>query len=116
MKNKKSKSNMRVLIFDQATKTISAEMGVNIEADSIESESGMYHLSDADRYVDEWNGNIYYIYNASIPEKVEAAKLKQLRRSTALNRIFDYDRSKPLDLFKLLPWAVILVLILFGGR
>ncbi len=116
MKNKKSKSNIRVLIFEPETKSMSYEMGVNVEADSIECESGIYHISDAQRYVDDWNGHIFYIFNASIPERVEAAKLKQLRRSSALNRIFDFDRNKPLDLFKLLPWFVIIILILFGGR
>lgn len=116
MKNRKSKSNMRVLVFDQENGTVNAELGVGIEADSIECESGIYHLSDATRYVDEWNGHIYYIYNASIPEKVEASKLKQLRRSSALNRIFEFDRSKPLDIFKLMPYVVIIALIIFGGR
>ena len=116
MKNKKSKSNIRVLIFNPETNTLNAEMGVNIEADSIESESGVFHLSDAVRYVDEWNGNIYYVFNAQIPERLEAAKIKQLRRSTALNRIFEFDRNKPLDIVKLMPWLIILVLIVFGGR
>lgn len=116
MKNKKSKSNMKVLIFDQETKTLSAQNGISIEADSIECENGIYHLSDATRYVDEWNGHIYYLFHATIPEKVEAAKLKTLRRSSALNRIFEYDRNKPLDLFKFMPYVIIIALIIFGGR
>lgn len=116
MKNKKSKSNMRVLVFNPENKTLSAEHGVNIEADSIECESGVYHLSDADRYVDEWNGHIYYLYHATIPERVEAAKLKSLRRSNALNRIFEYDKNKPLDIFKLIPYFIIIMMIVFGGR
>lgn len=116
MKNKKTKNNMRVLIFDKENNVLNAEKGIKIEAETIESESGMYPLADADIWVDEWNGHIYYIFNASIPEKVEASKLKQLRRSSALNRIFEYDRGQPLDLFKFVPYLIIVMLILFGGK
>lgn len=116
MKNKKTLSNIEVLIFDEERKTLTAEKGIDIVADQIESESGVYHLSDAKIYTDEWQGKIFYLFHASLPEKVEATKLKQLRRSNALARMFDYQVAKPLDIFKFMPWVVIMLLVLFGGK
>lgn len=116
MKNKKTLSNIEVLIFDEDRKTLTAEKGINIVADQIESESGVYHLSDAKIYTDEWNGKIYYMFHADLPVRVEADKLKQLRRSNALSRMFDYQVSKPLDIFKFMPWVAVILLILFGGK
>lgn len=116
MKNKKTLQNIEVLIFDEKRKTLTAEKGIDIVADQIESESGIYHLSDAQIFTDEWNGKIYYLFNAELPEKVEANKLKGLRRSNALARMFDYQVSKPMDMFKFMPWVAIILLILFGGK
>lgn len=116
MKNKKSLSNIHVLIFDENRKTVNVEKGINIVADQIESESGVYHLDDAKIYTDEWNGQIYYSFHAELPARVEADKLKLLRRSNALQRVFDYQVSKPLDVFKFMPWIAIILLILFGGK
>lgn len=116
MKNKKTLKNIEVLIFDETRKTLTAEKGIDIVADQIESESGVYHLSDAQIYTDEWEGKIYYLFNVTLPVRVEADKLKTLRRSNALARMFDYQVSKPLDLFKFMPWLAIILLILFGGK
>lgn len=116
MKNKKTLQNVQVLIFDGNRNIVSAEKGIDIVADQIESESGVYHLSDAKIYTDEWNGKIYYCFNVDLPARVEAKNLKDLRRSTALSNILSYQVSKPLDIFKLMPWLAIILLILFGGK
>jgi hypothetical protein len=113
MKNKKTLSNIEVIIFNTETNTLSAEKGINIVADQIETESGIMQLSDAKIWVDDWNSKIYYIFNVDIPAKVEAENLKKLRRSVSLTRIFDYDVKKPMDIFKLLPWIVIIALVVF---
>ena len=116
MKNKNTLKNIEVLIFDEKRNTLTAEKGINIVADQIECETGVYHLSDAKIFTDEWEGKIYYIFNVDLPVRVEANNLKVLRRSNALARIFDYQVSKPLDLFKFMPWMAIILLILFGGK
>lgn len=116
MKNKKTLKNIEVLIFDETRKTLTAEQGINIVANQIECESGVYHLEDAQIFTDEWEGRIYYIFNVTLPVRVEADTLKKLRRSNALARMFDYQISKPLDLFKVMPWIAIILLILFGGK
>lgn len=116
MKNKKSLQNIKVLIFDGDRNIVSAEKGINIVADQIECESGVYHLGDAKIYTDEWNGQIYYCFNVDLPARVEASHLKTLRRSTALSNILSYRVAKPLDLFKLMPWIAIILLILMGGK
>lgn len=114
MKNKKTLSNIEVLIFNQDTQTVSAEKGVNILADQIETESGILELKNATRFFDEWNAKTYYMFNVDIPAKIEAENLKRLRRSVSLTRIFDYDTKKPMDLFKLFPYIIILVMAVFN--
>jgi len=116
MKSTKKNSNFKAIIFDENSQTVNVENAVDLLADQVETESGVYPLEDAKRYVDEWTGNIYYLFNVSLPEKIEAQNLKKLRRSNALTRMFDYDRNKPIDLFKLIPYIIIIVLIVFGGR
>ncbi len=114
MKNKKTLSNIEILIFNQDTQTLSAEKGIDIVADTIETESGILELKDAKRYLDEWNQKTYYIFNVDIPAKVESANLKNLRRSTAITRMFDYDKKKPLDLVKMFPYIVIIIMVVFN--
>lgn len=113
MKNKKTLSNIKILIFNQDTGTVSAEDGVNILADTIETESGVLPLKDATRFLDEWNQKTYYMFNVDIPAKVESENLKSLRKSVSLSRIFDYDKKKPVDLVKLFPYIVIIIMVVF---
>lgn len=116
MKNKKSLSKIKVLVFDEQRGSLQVHSGKELYADSIETDSGMYFLSDSKVYVDEWNGHTYYLFNVDIPAQVEASNLKKLRRSVALNNLFDYDVKKVFDLFGFLPYLVIILMIIFGGK
>lgn len=113
MKNKRTLANMEVLIFNPENQTMEAQKGVEIYADQIETSNGLLDLKDATRYVDEWNAKIYYIFNIDLPAKVEAENLKKLRRAVTLTRIFDYDVRKPMDIFKLMPYIIIIALVVF---
>lgn len=65
-------------------------------------------------YYENETGNIYHIYNFTIPAAVEAENLKSLRRSVALKNILKYETGKkPLNIVSLMPWIIIMMLILF---
>lgn len=116
MKNKKTLSHIKVLIFDKERGAVNIENGKNIYADQIESESGLYDLAHSKVYHDEWNGDTYYLFNVDLPAKVEAANLKRLRRSAAISAMFSYDTKKSFDLFKFLPYVIIILMVMFGGK
>lgn len=106
--------NMSVLLFDEATGIIRQESIEETLADTLETSQGVYDVSDFKRYIDDHTGHIYYVLGADQPAMVEAQNLKQLRRSTAMKAMFDYDRAKPLDIFKLMPYFIIILIIIFG--
>ena len=109
MKDKKTLRNMKVMFFDEERRTVSVENIKNVQGDTIESSNGLIHLGDADIYTDEWNGNIYYVYNCDLPGKVEVENLKKLRRSAALSNIFNYKSAKPFDLMGFMPWVALII-------
>lgn len=86
---------------------------LDIVVNDLEYENGFLPISDGVKYFDKSTGGLHYIFNLDVPAKVEAANLKLLRRSSAIHNIFNYDLSKPLDIFKFLPWVAIILLILF---
>ena len=109
MKNKSTLKNMKVMFFDEERRTVSVENVKDVQGDSIESSTGLLHLNDAEIYTDEWNGNIYYLYNVDLPAKVEAENLKKLRRNAALSNIFNYSAAKPFDIMGFMPWIALII-------
>lgn len=107
------KENFKVMVFDEELDSLRYEKYIGIDPKDIETENGMYPLEDARKVYNESDGMIYYIFNLDLPAKVEASNLKQLRRSSALSNIFNYDVKKEFDIFKFLPWIVILAMIVF---
>ncbi|AUJ79461.1 hypothetical protein KH263_19775 (plasmid) [Bacillus velezensis] len=105
--------NMRALVMNPETGTFSAQKVKQIAGDSLETDNDLLPLEDAQKFINEEDGQVFYMYNLDLPAKVESEKLKQLRRSTALMNIFNYDKPKGLDLFKLMPWVVIIILAIF---
>lgn len=86
---------------------------LDIVGNDVEYVDGFLPISDSRVYVDQANGGLHYIFNLDLPAKVEATKLKFLRRSMAIHNIFSYDVSSGVDMFKFLPWVAIILLILF---
>lgn len=105
--------NVDVMTFDPITKTMKAERVIEVYGDKVETETAMFNTGDADRYFDEGSGVTSYVFHIDLPAKVEAASLKNLRRSVALTRIFDYDIKKPMDLFKFMPYLIIIAMVVF---
>lgn len=86
---------------------------VDIIADSIEYEDGILKMADAKKFFDSTSGGIHYLFYCDLPAVVEAKNLKLLRRSTAINNLFKYDRNKKFDLMGFMPWVAIIMLVLF---
>jgi len=106
--------NFFVMYFDQTRGTFTQEQVVQFAGDNLETESNILPLENARKYFDESTGRIYYLFNSELPERVTSMSLKKLRRSVALNNLFNYDVTKPFDMFKLLPWVIMAMLIVFG--
>lgn len=103
----------KVIVFGDDN-SISIEPVLDVGADMVEASGTIYHLKDAQTFVNKSDGGLIYTFKANIPEAVEAANLKSLRRSIALKRVFEYDRdSGKLDIMKLLPWLIIIILVVF---
>lgn len=102
----------KVIVFndDHTCEMVSVK---DISDQAIETERGMFYLDQVTKHLDIRNGNLVYCVNVDLPARVEAEKLKQLRRSTALKRMMEFDVKDKTDYMKLLPWIVIMLLILF---
>lgn len=109
---KKSTPHKLILFNDDSTVTIQNVLDAN--ADCVETKDSIYYLKDAKTHMDTVNGGLVYVFNADLPARVEAENLKQLRNSTALKRVFEFDRrTGEVDWMKYLPWLVIVLLVLF---
>lgn len=84
-----------------------------IDSGTIETEMDMLPLNKAVKFYDKTNGGFTYVFNLSLPAKVESENLKQLRRSKVIQNLMTYDREKPLDIMKLVPYIVAVVAIMF---
>lgn len=105
--------NMRALVFNEELGSFNSEKVVQIAGDRLETENDLLPIDCSKKYVDESDGKLYYVFNVDLPAKVESGSLKNLRRSTALQRIFDYDKQKPFDILSIFPWVIIIALIVF---
>lgn len=86
---------------------------LDIHGDNLEFEGGLLPVSEAQMHFDITSGGTQYTYHLDLPARLESHKLKELYRSTVINNIFSYDKNKPFDIFKFLPWLVIILLVLF---
>lgn len=101
--------NHSVMVVNQNQGTVDILPVWNLSEQTIETPDEMYPVSHAQRFYNNQDGGFTFVYNMDIPARVEASNLVQLRRSEALKAMFDYDKGKPFDIFKLLPWVVTLV-------
>lgn len=106
-------SKNRVLVFGDDN-TITDQAVVDQNSECVETKNGIYHIEDCKTFIDAEKGGVVYIINAPQPAQVEAENLKKLRRSTALKRVFEFDRSTgEFQWGKIMPWVVIVLLVLF---
>lgn len=82
------------------------------DSDVVETETAIYKTDDAKRYYNETEGAIAYVFNVDIPSKVEAEKLKTLRRATTIKNIFKYDTEKSFDFKEMIPWVIVVLTLL----
>lgn len=106
------KNKDQVLIFHE-NQTITIHTVKEKMEDCIETAENILSLRDASTHVNTSNGGIMYIYHLDLPAKVEAEKLKQLRRSVALKRALDFDKETGTDWAKFVPWIIAGLAIIF---
>ncbi|OPG94566.1 hypothetical protein B2I21_31830 [Chryseobacterium mucoviscidosis] len=102
----------KLLIFndDQTVQMVTVE---DVSEEAVLTKQGLYQLENLDKHIDTQNGYILYVANVDLPAKMEAANLRQLRRSTALKRMLEFNIQDKPDMFKWVPYFIIAMLILF---
>lgn len=108
-KSKKMTNHQAIFIYD---KQIKIEQVIDVVDSTIETKDKFIDADDADKYVNQ-NGGITYVFNMTKPALVEATNLKKLRRSVAIQRLFDYDKEKPVDMVKVGLFLVIIISLIF---
>lgn len=107
-------NNFKVYIFDEETQSFYQEKFISAVNNTIETNEGIYNLEQTKKFYDETNGKICYFINLDLPARMEVTNLKKLRRSTALNNIFNYSSKKSFDLIGFMPWIILILFILFN--
>lgn len=102
-----------VILFDEENKTLYQENITEITDNKIETKTNLYPKKDFTTYFDESNNTLAYLSNIDLSAKIETENLKQLRRSAALNNIFDYETTKDFDLMAYMPYIIIIVMAIF---
>lgn len=102
----------KLLIFneDQTVQMVTVE---DVSEEAVLTKQGLYQLENLNKHIDTQNGYILYVANVDLPAKMEAANLRQLRRSTALKRMLEFNIQDKPDMFKWVPYFIIAMLILF---
>ncbi|MNP50467.1 hypothetical protein D3C76_1447330 [compost metagenome] len=85
----------------------------DVSDQALETESGLFYLTDVVQRLDIRNGNLIYLVNVDLPAKIEAENLRQLRRSTALKNMFNFEVKNKMDMMVMMPWVIVIALILF---
>lgn len=112
MLKKKGQSFSRHKAFVVRDDVLYVEPVKSADSDVVETETAIYKTEDAKRYYNETDGSIAYMFNVDIPGKVEAEKLKMLRRSTTIKNLFKYDTEKSFNLDKLIPWIIVVLTLI----
>lgn len=102
----------RLLLFNE-DRTVELLQVEEISEEAVLTKRGMYNLDGLTKHIDTLNGYVMYVGNVDMPAKIEASKLRELRRSTALKRMFEFNIQDKPDYFKYVPYIIILALILF---
>lgn len=108
---KQFKNHKAIFILEDGT--LEHQQILSIDGEQIETETDFHFVKDAHKYFDKTHGGFTYIFNLDMPSKVQAEELKKLRRSKVIENIMTYDREKPLDIMKLVPYVIAVVAIMF---
>ncbi|WP_103110842.1 hypothetical protein [Brevibacillus reuszeri] len=102
----------KIIVFndDQTCEMVAVK---DISDQAIETERGLFYLDSVTKHLDIRNGNLLYCVNVDLPARVEAQKLRELRRSTALKRMMEFNIQDKTDWMKYFPYFIIILLILF---
>lgn len=84
-----------------------------VSDEAVLTDRGLFQLDQVSKFLDIRNGHLIYCANLDLPARIEAENLRQLRRSTALKRIFEFNVKDKPDYFKYVPYVIIVLLILF---
>lgn len=111
---KRNLINSKVLIkFED--QSVALEDVVSLEGNALETKYRVLSLEDLDKYISV-DGYVIYLCNLDFFAKSESESLKKLRRSAVINNLFNFgsSSSKNFDLFKFLPYLIIIILIFFS--
>lgn len=104
--------NHNVLIVTE-NGTINEHPVFGIDSGTIETDTDMLPVVDSKKFYNETTGGFTYLFHMDIPAKVESENIKQLRRSNVIKNLMNYDKEKPLDMFKLMPYLIAVVAVIF---
>lgn len=102
----------KILIFNE-DHTVQMLQVEEVSDEAVLTKVGLFQLEKTKKYIDTQNGYILYVANVDLPAKMEAANLRQLRRSTALKRMLEFNIQDKPDMFRWVPYFIIAMLILF---
>lgn len=95
---------------DQTVELVNVQ---DVSSEAVLTERGQFYLDGVKKFLDIRHGYILYVANLDMPARIEAEKLRDMRRSTALKRMFEFNVSDKPDYFKYIPYVIIALLILF---
>lgn len=84
-----------------------------VSDEAIVTDRGLFYLDQVKKMLDIRNGYLIYCAHLDLPARIEAENLRQLRRSTALKRMLEFNVKDKPDFFKFVPYIIIALLILF---
>jgi hypothetical protein len=105
--------NCNATIYNEDDQTICTFPVYDVIGNSLELPHTVLNISDSKKYFDLTTGGTHYFYNLDAPALTEAMKLKQLRSDMAIKNIFSFNTKSSFDLFKFLPYMIIMLLIFF---
>lgn len=111
---KRNLINSKILIkFEDGS--VALEDVVFLEGNALETKYRVLNVENLDKYISV-DGYVIYLCNLDFSSRFESESLKKLRRSAVINNLFNFSSSsgKNFDLFKFLPYLIILILIFFS--
>lgn len=105
--------NCRYISIDTVNKKLVLDDVIIADEVTVETKNYVLAAEDLEVFTDGSNGFIYYVNKMDQDAFKESINLKTLRRSVAIKNIFSYDTIKPFDIFKFLPYLIIILLVFF---
>ena len=106
-------NKQKIILFNEIDNTFLEETITEITDNKIETKQALYTREDFEVYFNESTNTMTYISKIDIQGKIEANNLKKLRRSEAINNMFDYETTKQFDLMAFMPYIIIIIMAIF---